>query len=152
VLGKMLLDIFNNGESGITDNARKYIYWGRERHGNARWDNLGYPQRAVRSDHYLYIWNPEPNRYPAGSPKRIGKGDELVWSFGDIGATPTKDYMIHHKGSLFQLTFSKFPEAMLFDIKKDPYCMNNLAQDPAYQNVKDALSHILKRTLQATKD
>lgn len=149
--GKSLFDIFENGDSGVTDKSRKYIFWGRERHGSARWDNLGYPQRAVRSDRYLYIWNLKPERFPAGAPKEI-KGDSLVWDFGDIDPSPSKDFMIKHQGSLFKLAFNKFPDEMLYDIQKDPYCMHNLANNPAYEKVKDKLSGILKQKLKETND
>lgn len=149
--GKSLFNIFNNGKSGITDTDRKYIYWGRERHGSARWDNLGYPQRAVRSDHYLYIWNLRPERYPAGAPKEYN-GDTLVWDYGDIDPSPSKDFMIHHQGKLFDMAFDKFPKEMLYDIKKDPYCMHNLADDPNFKDIKKKLSDVLMRELKKTGD
>lgn len=146
--GRSLVDLFQNDRA----EDRKYIYWGRERHGNARWDNLGYPQRAIRSDQYLYIWNPKPERYPAGSPK-IFKGKELVWNYGDIDPSPTKDYMINHPNdTLSKMTFEKYPEEMLYDIKKDPFCMNNLAYDGTHQEIKEELSAILKKKLKDTKD
>lgn len=150
--GKSLFDVFKNGKSGVTEKSRKYIFWGRERHGNARWDNLGYPQRAIRTDHYLYIWNPKPERYPAGSPK-VYSGKELVWNYGDIDPSPTKDYMIVHRNdTLSKMAFEKFPGEMLYDIKKDPFCMNNLAYNRNYQKIREELSDILKKKLKNTQD
>lgn len=151
IQGKSLLNIFQNGKSGKTDDSRRYIFWGRERHGSARWSNLGYPQRAIRSDHYLYIWNPKPERYPAGSPKRI-RGDTLVWDYGDVGTTPTKAYMIERQGALFEQAFGKFPEEMLYDIREDPFCIYNLADDSEYREVKEKLSHDLRSKLKENDD
>lgn len=149
--GKSLFNIFKEGKSDRTDKSREYIFWGRERHGSARWDNLGYPQRAVRTDQYLYIWNPKPERYPAGAPKEI-KEDTLVWDYGDIDPSPSKTFMIHHRGKLFKMAFDKFPKEMLFDSKKDPYCMHNLADDSNYQEIKNKLSTVLKQKLKETSD
>lgn len=149
--GKSLLGIFENGQSGITEEDREYIFWGRERHGSARWNNLGYPQRAIRSHQYLYIWNPKPDRYPAGSPRRI-QGKSLVWDYGDIDPSPSKDYMIEHQDSLFHLAFDKFPEEMLYDIVKDPFCMVNVVEDPDYQKVREQLSKDLMKKLKETED
>ncbi|GAA4305816.1 hypothetical protein GCM10023143_11340 [Compostibacter hankyongensis] len=174
--GKSLLNIFENGRSGVTDPARKYVFFGRERHSDARWHTLGYPERAVRTDHYLYVWNLKPERYPAGAPKKIVR-DTLDWAYEDIDGSPTKTYMIQHRDdpslsqsievpsksagsakqaensiSLFNLSFGKFPEEMLYDIQKDPYCLYNLAGDPHYDKIKAHLSSVLKQKLKETHD
>ena len=52
---------------------KKYVYMGRERHSSSRWQNLGYPQRAVRNPDYLLIWNLRPERWPAGAPQMLNK-------------------------------------------------------------------------------
>lgn len=148
VQGKSLSTIFNRDEA---DPLHEYIFWGRERHGSARWNNLGYPQRAIRSARYLYIWNLKPERYPAGAPKEI-KGDELVWDYGDIDPSPSKTFMIEEQGKLFGLTFNKFPSEMLYDLQKDPFCLHNLAADPDYQAIKQKLSTVLKQRLKETND
>ena len=151
IQGKSLIPIFKDEKSNDTEVFRKYIYWGRERHGSARWSDLGYPQRAIRSDRFLYIWNPEYRRYPAGEPKKKQE-NKLTLDFGDVGVTPTKELMINIQDSLFNLTFRKFPEEMLYDIKKDPYCMNNLAENPKYEKIKGKLVSALKNKLKETRD
>lgn len=151
VPGKSLLNILIKHKLKTSDSSDQYIFWGRERHSDARWDNLGYPQRAIRSGQYLYIWNLKPERYPAGSPKEIKKGS-LVWAYDDIDPSPSKDFMIEHQGKLFDLAFDKFPEEMLYDIQTDPYCMNNLADNSDYQKAKNKLSNILKKRLKQTDD
>jgi uncharacterized sulfatase len=172
--GKNLFPVFKSGQEGTSDSPlHEYIYWGRERHGDARWLNFGYPERAIRTSKYLYIWNLTPERYPGGAPKRYGKNGSLVWSYYDIGnGTPTKKYMIQqhekvlegkikpntHKlpgggqGSYFEMAFGKFPGQMLYDIQKDPYCLNNLANNPKYHTVKARLSTILEEKLKLTGD
>jgi len=175
IQGRSLMKIFKSGKSGLNNLRRKYIFWGRERHSNARWHNFGYPQRAIRSKRYLYIWNLKPERYPAGTPKKFGKNDSLVWAYQDIDGSPTKTWMIkQHAGTLtgemasqqhqinypgdpkdgsyFQMAFGKFPEEMLYDIQKDPYCLHNLADKPGYQEVKNRLAKVLKDKLKATHD
>lgn len=174
--GKSLFNIFTDGKSGVTDSSRMYIYWGRERHSNSRWDNFGYPQRAIRSHKYLFIWNLKPKRYPAGFPKKFDKNDSLVWAYQDIDASPSKSYMIEQhvarrkgKGEkkentntyqlsvsqnlpYFKMAFDKFPEKMLYNIRKDPYCLHNLADNPKYRKVEQRLFLILKQKLKLDKD
>lgn len=174
--GKSLFNIFKNGKTGVTDTSRKCVFFGRERHSDSRWHNLGYPERAVRTDQYLYIWNLRPERYPAGAPMEIIH-DTLAWAYQDIDNSPSKTYMILHQNDtgskynseelsmnsstdkrtgtpvpLFKLAFYKFPQEMLYDIKKDPYCIHNLAEDPHYQKIIAHLSSILKQKLKETND
>jgi uncharacterized sulfatase len=172
--GRSLFPIFKSKIGGWTNSSsHEYIYWGRERHTSARWGNFGYPQRAIRSRKYLYIWNLKSNRWPAGAPKKFNKSDSLVWAYEDIDDGPTKSYMIRQhakalKGKItpkeifkqsdgkrltrFQMSFGKFPEEMLYNVQKDPYCLHNLADDPKYHNVKERLSLILKQKLKLTDD
>ena len=75
---------------------------GRERHSHSRFDNLGYPARAIRTARYLYIRNFKPERWPAGDP-------EL---YADIDNCPTKTYMMEHRDKHpreFQICFGKRP-------------------------------------------
>jgi uncharacterized sulfatase len=171
--GKSLFHIFKSGYEGTSDSPlHEYIYWGRERHGNARWLNFGYPQRAIRTHNYLYIWNITPERYPVGAPKRYDKNGSLIWSYYDTDNSPTKSYMIQqhekvlkdkkkpntHKlpgggqGSYFKMAFGKYPSEMLYNIKEDPYCLDNLADGSKFQNVRANLSTILKSKLKLTDD
>jgi uncharacterized sulfatase len=74
ISGKSLVNILKSTKSGIVDITKKYVYSGRERHSSSRWNNLGYPQRAIRSQEYLFIWNAKPERWPAGAPQSIKAG------------------------------------------------------------------------------
>jgi len=153
--GKSMLPLLTEDKA-----YRNYVYTGRERHTHARPDNLGYPARAIRSENYLYIRNFKPDRWPAGNPKPAGREDtEGFRSFGlgyaDIDGSPSKSFVFENEGKFpeqYQLAFGKRPAEELFDIKSDPYCINNLASDPAMQEIKERLSKQLNETLLAQKD
>ncbi len=71
ISGRSIAHILKSTESGHVDRTRKQVYVGRERHSSSRWNNLGYPQRTIRSAGYLLIWNMKPERWPAGDPQAI---------------------------------------------------------------------------------
>jgi len=53
---------------------------------------------------------------------------------------------------LFELSFGKRPLEELYDISKDPYQMNNLAADPAYEDIKNELKEEMFEYLTETND
>src|SRR4029453_2165771 len=63
-------------KSGADDASRQMVFSARERHSSSRYDNLGYPSRAVRTRKYLYIRNLRPERWPAGDPREYEKGGD----------------------------------------------------------------------------
>jgi len=63
--GRSLLPLLSGADDA---EPQDYVVAGRERHTHARFDNLGYPARAIRTADYLYIWNMKPERWPAGDP------------------------------------------------------------------------------------
>jgi len=112
----------------------------RERHANVRAGDKSYPCRAVRTDLYLYIHNLRPNLWPAGDPERW----KDVGPFGDCDGGPTKDVILSHRDEegmkkFFTLGFDKRPEEELYDLKKDPYELNNVADNPSYADVRKTL-------------
>lgn len=52
----------------------------------------------------------------------------------------------------FQLTFNESEKGELYDLKKDPYQLHNVAYDPAYAEVKKKYMDILGRHLKETND
>jgi len=145
--GKSLLPILTSAQSGIVDETRKFAIAGRERHSHSRYDNLGYPARALRTPAHLYIRNFAPDRWPAGDPE----------GYYDIDDCPTKTYMLEHREdpavkALFGLTFAKLPGEQLYDILADPYCLHNLAEAPEHAVLKAQLAADLEATLRAQKD
>ncbi|MFW5915793.1 MAG: sulfatase/phosphatase domain-containing protein, partial [Planctomycetota bacterium] len=52
----------------------------------------------------------------------------------------------------YQLGFGKRPEEELYDLNEDPDHMNNLADDPDYQAIKEELSARLMDVLHEEED
>jgi len=162
ITGKSLLPIFQSKASGLVDPSRSYVLTGRERHTHARPDNLGYPARAIRTQQYLYIKNYTPDRWPAGDPspnKQIdadgNAGVKVIEGYEDIDASPTKTHMIKDRQSfphLFDLGFEKRKAEQLYDIVKDPYCLNDLSQDKKMATIKSSLKKMLESKLKEQHD
>ena len=145
--GRSLLNVLDSNRSGQVDAKRTSAYSGRERHSHARRDNLGYPCRALRTPEYLYIRNFAPDRWPAGDPE----------GFHDIDNGPSKEYVLGNRQRpearrFFELACAKRPAEELYDIRKDPGCVNNLAGSPAHAETKRRLAAEFDRTLTALKD
>lgn len=154
ISGKSLKDILTSKNQGIVDDSREYVFTGRERHSSSRYQNWGYPQRTIRNQEYLLIWNIKPDRWPAGAPQRINPEGGLYpmygidengkhhseWAFTDIDECPSKSYIIenHKQDSIkpyFEWAVAKRPEYELFNVKEDPACLYNLAESDAYQEI-----------------
>lgn len=136
LVGKSLIPLMKSEEK----KHRDAVFASRERHSSSRWKNLGYPQRIIRTQDFLYIRNFKPERWPAGAPVRINNdGSESVDAYHGIDACPAFDFLIDHKNDdtiahYFQLSVQKRPSEEFFDIENDPYCLHNLADDPAYKD------------------
>ncbi|WP_319591057.1 sulfatase [uncultured Draconibacterium sp.] len=173
ISGKSMLPLFKSKKHEIADSAKRYVFSGRERHSSSRYKNWGYPQRMIRSKDFLYIWNMKPERWPAGAPQRIKPGttDELLpmfgidengkhhsgWAFTDIDAAPTKSYLVENHSDpeiqpYFNLSVAKRPEVEFFDIKNDPYCLNNLAGNPDYSAIEKEMKDALMSELMKSGD
>lgn len=141
--GRSLMNILLSDKEGLVDPARSGAYAARERHSSARWQNLSYPQRSLRSKQYLYTRNFKPERWPAGDPQKYepdGTLGPMHHAYHDIDACPTHDFLVQHRedpkiGKYLQLAVDKRPEEELFDITRDPACLHNLAPDPAFKKV-----------------
>jgi uncharacterized sulfatase len=145
--GRSLMRTLTGTGNGLIDSSRDKIFGGRERHSHARFDNLGYPARAIRTRQHLYIRNFKPERWPAGDPP----------GYHDIDDGPSKAWMLGHRDepsmkALFEHSFGKHPEEELFDIARDPGCLNNLAGQAAHAETKKRLRAELDRTLTAQGD
>ena len=140
--GRSFLAVLSSGKSGRVDAARTSAYSGRERHSHARRDNLGYPSRALRTPGYLYIRNFKPDLWPAGDPEE----------FYDIDGSPTRDLVLQRRDRFFELACGKRPGEELFDIRKDPGCLDNLARSAAHAKTLAGLRDQMDRTLKAQGD
>jgi uncharacterized sulfatase len=157
--GRSLMNIFKSTKSGVLDKERQAVYASRERHSSSRWNNLGYPQRALRTPDYLYIWNIQPTRWPAGDPQKYEENGNLGLmhdAYHDIDDFNESPLITRREEAginrYFHLAVDKRPEVELYDIRKDPYCLTNLAQQSAHQATRQKLGEQMKQYLTKTKD
>jgi len=146
-----------SGKSGQVDPSRDHVLTGKERHAWVRAGGLGYPCRAIRTREFLYIRNFKPDRWPAGDPTKGGEPFDPNRVYGDIDDSPTKTYMMEHRDEpevrpLFELAFAKRPAEELYDLRKDPHQLRNVAADAAYADTKKKLEAALMAELKATGD
>jgi N-sulfoglucosamine sulfohydrolase len=150
--GKSLLPILKSQQ----DTHRTEVFLERERHCLCRAEfdyGAGYPMRAVRNKDYLYIQNLRPDRYPAGDERISNTPSE----YGDVDGGPTKVYMMDHRNEpkvrrLFDLGFGKRPAEELYDVRKDPYQLINLAGKPEHAAVQAQLRSQLLNWMIAEQD
>jgi arylsulfatase A-like enzyme len=150
--GKSLLPILKSQQ----DTHRTEVFLERERHCLCRAEfdyGAGYPMRAVRNKDYLYIQNLRPDRYPAGDERIPNTPSE----YGDVDGGPTKVYMMDHRNEpkvrgLFDLGFGKRPAEELYDVRKDPYQLINLAGKPEHAAVQAQLRSQLLNWMKAEQD
>ena len=137
------------------------VFAGRERHSSSRYENRGYPQRIIRTEKYLYIKNYHPEYWPSGDPQVFMKDNtigEMHQAYLDIDDGPTHSYYKNTNTSdpgflkLFLAATAKRPAEELFDIIKDPDCIENLAGMPSYENIRKQLSDRLVNRLKETGD
>ena len=161
LIGRSIRNILDSEHDGMVDESRIRAYSGRERHSSSRWNNLTYPQRSMRTPEYLYIRNFKPQRWPAGAPQKyIGNGQELEAMHGgyhDIDASPSLQRLIEGRNEdgvkqYFQWAVGKRPEEELFDLEKDPGCLNNLAGDATFDSIRAELRTELDTYLTETND
>jgi len=164
--GRSILPLLLSDKSGQIDPSRDFVITGRERHvAVARKGNLPYPQRAIRTRDFVYIRNFKPDRWPMGLPPSLIldgsepsstmlRGNTFV-AFADLDASPTKAWMVEHRAEWpveWKLGFEKRPGEELYDLRKDPDEMTNVAGDPAYAGIQATLKKRLMDTLKATGD
>ena len=170
VVGKSLLADLKSDASGIADPKRDAVFFGRERHSSSRFNSLGYPQRAIRTQQYLFVHNLAPERWPAGPGQRFDSvtytADGTIISsklsdqhagYHDIDGCPSLSFLVQNHddpefGKYLQWSVARRPEEELFDIQKDPDCLNNLAGNPEFLDIRKRLQERLMAELKATGD
>jgi N-sulfoglucosamine sulfohydrolase len=167
--GRSLMSVLTSDKSGRVDPQRDFVIVGRERHvAKARTGNLPYPQRAIRTDDFLYIRNFKPDRWPMGTAPGYGESagelpsfeqleQNTFGAFGDLDASPTKAWIITHRDDpgmqkFFDIAFARRPGEELYDLRKDPHEMNNVAENKQYADAKAKLSTRLMKVLRETGD
>jgi N-sulfoglucosamine sulfohydrolase len=130
ITGKSFVDVLKASESGVIDPSRNVMLTGKERHDLGRPYDWGYPVRAIRTPEYLYVFNFETDRWPAGDPET---------GYRNVDGSPTKTRILQTFDEYYEMSFGKRPERALYAIQTDPECMNNLAFDPARQGLVESL-------------
>ena len=133
--------------------GRDKVFLERERHANVRRGDLSYPARAVRTQDFLYIRNFRSDRWPAGDPEMYF----AVGEFGDIDGSPSKDLLLARQSDpaiakYFNLATAKRPAEELYDLRKDPGQINNVAMKEEYARTKKDLRAALDKWMRDTGD
>lgn len=164
---RSLWPVLASEKSGQVDPQRTAAFFGRERHVEmARAGHLPYPQRSIRTADYSFIINFRPDRYPLGDPYNLGEDDEPGFdeiarttfvTLPDEDAGPTKAWIVTHRNdpqwkSYFDHAYGRRPREELFDLRKDPHQMKNVANDPEYAEVVTQLRKRLLDELQQSGD
>jgi N-sulfoglucosamine sulfohydrolase len=165
--GRSILPVLRSEKSGLVDRERTWVVTGRERHvGGAREGNLPYPQRALRTADFLYIRNFKPERWPMGDPYAItaentppqqALENNTRIGFADMDAGPAKAWLVMHRHEPqwkwhFDYAFGKRPGEELYDLRKDPDQVKNVANDPAYAARKAEMAARLMKILKDAGD
>jgi len=139
--------------AGSRQADRDRVFVERERHAQVRRGDLSYPARAVRTERFLYIRNFRPDRWPAGDPEKYF----AVGPFGDIDGGPSKDLLLNRRGDpaiagAFALATAKRPREELYDLRKDPDQLENVAGRRDYQQEQRRLEGMLEKWMRDTGD
>lgn len=146
------------GRTLLDRTGRDRVFLERERHTNSRKGGLSYPMRGVRTHEFLYVRNLRPDRWPAGDPEKVDIPDNPhpqvdVGIFADCDQGPTKDLVLADRATrFFALAFGKRPAEELYDLRKDPHQIENVAGRPEYAEAQAALRESLDRWRRDTAD
>ncbi|WP_295117432.1 sulfatase [uncultured Chitinophaga sp.] len=135
--GKSFLSVIK----GVTKSARPYAF--------GMYNNIpegpAYPSRNVRDDRYKLILNLTPDSTYAikwyNNP-----GDLGVWSSWQEKAKTDR------KAGMLVYRVSNRPAVEFYDIRKDPYELNNLADQPAYARYVKEYTAVLKQWMEQQGD
>jgi arylsulfatase A-like enzyme len=148
-----LVDILESASQGIIEPDRDFIVTARERHAYVRQGGQGYGARSIRTRDFLYIRNYEPEVWPAGDPPLFGDVDAHMLHY----PCATKLFMLKNREKdevkkLFNLAFALRPAEELYDLRTDPFQMNNVAGTEAYAESQQELSQQLTTYLETHGD
>jgi uncharacterized sulfatase len=122
--------------------------------------------RALHTKDFVYIRNFAPDRWPMGVPGAVTETseptqDELEHNthiaYADMDASPTKAWMMQHRHDsqwkwLYDFAFGKRPAEELYDLRKDPDMIINVAGESNYRKTRDQLADQLMKTLKDAGD
>jgi arylsulfatase A-like enzyme len=140
--GRSLTNILRSRQSGWVEN-RDAMLVGKERHDIGRPNDLGYPVRALRTKDFLYVHNFHPDRWPAGNPET---------DFGNVDPSPTKEVIKALGGHFYDLSLGRRAVEELYDLRRDPRGVVNLAADLTYARTLGQLRERMLAMLAEEKD
>ena len=148
ITGKSLFEFFKSKKEGKIADDRNFVLIGKERHDIGRPNDNGYPVRGIIQGNFAYTINFKPDRWPAGNPET---------GYLNTDGSPTKTVILNDRRSkgksrFWDLNFGKRPKEELYDIEKDPFCMNNLANDPSLKSRKSEMTTLLYSELKNQGD
>lgn len=159
---RSLMNVLRARQNGQIEAQRNWVIAGRERHvAFANENNLPYPQRSLRTPEFLYIRNFKPERWPLGYPVTVTDTnapspqeleEQTYAAFADMDASPTKAWLVLHRNEpqwkrFYDIAFAKRPGEELYDLRKDPLQMKNVAADLKYAKDKTRLAAQLQKIL-----
>ena len=163
--GRSIVPLLLSDKSGQIDATRDYVVTGRERHVETARDGLlPYPQRSIRTKDFLYIRNFEPDRWPMGNPYHKEEALDLTqlgsnyrYTFADMDFGPTKTWLVLNGETpkwqkYWDYAFAKRPGEELYDLRKDPDYLMNVADQAEYVTIRQELSDRLMKVLISTND
>jgi arylsulfatase A-like enzyme len=145
--GRSLIDILRSPRSRVTS-ERDHVLVGKERHDVGRPHDWGYPIRGIIKDETLYVRNYEPERWPAGNPET---------GYLNCDGSPTKTEILQRRREgrdtrAWALAFGRRPGEELYDLREDPFCLTNLADDRQQRPRLQRLRQQMERELRAQRD
>jgi arylsulfatase A-like enzyme len=165
--GNSLIPLLLSEKEGQIDPKRSWVVTGRERHVSTSRDGLlPYPQRSYRTKDYLYIINFKPDRWPVGNPYNLSEGNSpdaetlehnTFITYSDMDGGPTKAFLVLNRDNptysdYYHRAFDKRPREELYDLRRDPNQMNNVAGEQAYADIQAELDTKLMKLLTETGD
>jgi N-sulfoglucosamine sulfohydrolase len=148
ITGTSFINILKSNESGKVTSYRNSVLVGKERHDIGRPNDEGYPIRGIFKNDMLYLINFKTDRWPAGNPET---------GYLNVDASPTKTECIKARKipemvKYWQWSFGKRDSEEFYDVKNDPYCLNNLAKNQSLTEIKQLLRNELLDRLKDQHD
>jgi N-sulfoglucosamine sulfohydrolase len=141
ITGRSLTEIFKSHKSDRIIPQRDHVLLAKERNDVGRPNDEGYPIRGMVKDGMLYLHNFETNRWPGGQAET---------GYKDTDDSPTKTVVLATERQpdlkhFFDASFGKLPADQLFDLRRDPDCMTNLAATVSFTALQKQLFDELKQ-------
>lgn len=146
--GTSMRSLFVSAKSGWIESNRTVQLVGQERHDYGRPHDQGYPIRGIHKNGMLYLKNYANDRWPACNPET---------GYLNTDGSPTKTLILNNRRqgidkTFWTMAFGKRLAEELYDLKKDPDCVVNLAAQPKHQATKKAMEKDMEARLLAQGD